>query len=327
MLIKTFGFVGNADYLPSFVRVELRVERGFMFRLSGVTSSAAKALQARVRSALLTCGYRWPGKAITVNIAPATTARSTTELDLPIALSILAALGKIPKSSIKGTAFSGELSLDGTIRYTTSSASPPSKLKRSELSQIKYIFSSTKSQIKNLSNLIGVLSKFPNEDFYKTRFNMPNGPISPENNNQTTTRTPVATSLTSTSSTSSTSSLTTQIHPDKTFLNLVGETNAKRKALIAAAGGHHIILIGPPGSGKSTLAQIIHSLLPDIEKGSSTLRPQWLAPHSITKPAGLIGSWRQSGGSDGSIKLGELSLAHQGILFMDEWAEFFSRCP
>lgn len=85
MLINTFGFVGNAD-LPSFVRLELRVERGFMIRLSAVTSSAAKALQARVRSALLTCGYRWPGKAITVNIAPATTARSTTELDLPIAL-------------------------------------------------------------------------------------------------------------------------------------------------------------------------------------------------------------------------------------------------
>ena len=118
MLIKTFGFVGNAD-LPRFVRVELRVERGFMFRLSGVISSAAKALQARVRSTLLTCGYRLPGKAITVNIAPATTARSTTELYLPIALSILAALGKICNNSIKGISFSGELSLDGSIRYTT----------------------------------------------------------------------------------------------------------------------------------------------------------------------------------------------------------------
>lgn len=94
----------------------------------------------------------------------------------------------------------------------------------------------------------------------------PTGPISPENNNQTTTRKPVATSPTSLTSTSSTSSLTTQIHPDKTFFNLVGETNAKRKALIAAARGHHTILIGPPESGKSTLAQIIHSLLPDIKK-------------------------------------------------------------
>ena len=78
MLIKTFGFVGNAD-LPSFVRLELRIERGFLLRLSGVTSSAAKALQARVSSGLLTFGYRRPGKAITVNIAPATTVRSTTE--------------------------------------------------------------------------------------------------------------------------------------------------------------------------------------------------------------------------------------------------------
>lgn len=115
MLIKTFGFVGKTG-MPSFVRVELRVERGFLFRLSGVNTSAAKALQARVRSALIACGYRWPGKGITVNISPAVQTRSTTQLDLPIALAILASEGQIPKQSIKHTAFSGELSLDGTIR-------------------------------------------------------------------------------------------------------------------------------------------------------------------------------------------------------------------
>ena len=96
MVVPTFGFVGNSD-MPSFVRVELRVERGFLFRLSEVNISATKSLQARVRSALISCGYRWPGKGITVNIAPASDARSTTQLDLSSALAILAAEGKIPK--------------------------------------------------------------------------------------------------------------------------------------------------------------------------------------------------------------------------------------
>ena len=114
MLIETFGVVGNSDR-PSFVRVELIIERGFLFRLSGLSTTAAKAAQTRIRSALLTCGNRWPGKDISVNIAPATELRNTTELDLPIALALLAAQGVIAPSTIKSTAFSGELSLDGSV--------------------------------------------------------------------------------------------------------------------------------------------------------------------------------------------------------------------
>ena len=114
MLIETFGVVCNSDR-PSFVRVELRIERGFLFRLSGLSTTAAKAAQTRIRSALLACGNRWPGKGISVNIAPATEPRNTTELDLPIALALLAAQGVIAQSTIKSTAFSGGLSLDGRV--------------------------------------------------------------------------------------------------------------------------------------------------------------------------------------------------------------------
>ncbi len=150
MLIKTFGFVGNAG-MPSILRVELRVERGFLFRLSGVNTSAAKALQARVRSDLIACGYRWPGKGITVNVAPAAQTRSNTQLDLPIALAILAAEGQIPKHSIQHTAFSGELSLDGTIHSVSSpaafSVANPATLTDSisheELNKIELIFNTT----------------------------------------------------------------------------------------------------------------------------------------------------------------------------------------
>ena len=98
MVIQTFGFVGNADK-PAFVRIELRIERGFLFRVSGVAYSSAKSLQARVRSALLSCNYRWPGKAITINISPSIEARCTPQLDLPIAIAILAS--EIPRAPLE----------------------------------------------------------------------------------------------------------------------------------------------------------------------------------------------------------------------------------
>ena len=116
MLIETFGFVGDAD-LPSYVCVELMVERGFLFRLSGVSTSSAREMKARIRSALFACGYRWPGKGVTVNISSADENRTSKKLYLPIAIAILASKGIIPKRAITQTAFSGKLSLDGKIRH------------------------------------------------------------------------------------------------------------------------------------------------------------------------------------------------------------------
>ena len=100
MIVSTFGFAGSPGS-PSFVRVELRIERGILFRISGFSAQAAKASFARIRSALMSCGHRWPGKAITVNIAPAEVSRTSTAYDLPIALAILASQGAIPTSGLK----------------------------------------------------------------------------------------------------------------------------------------------------------------------------------------------------------------------------------
>ena len=115
MIVSTFGFAGSPGS-PSFVRVELRIERGILFRISGFSSQAAKASSARIRSALMSCGHRWPGKAITVNIAPAEVSRTSTAYDLPIALAILASQGAIPTSGLSSLASAGELGLDGSIR-------------------------------------------------------------------------------------------------------------------------------------------------------------------------------------------------------------------
>lgn len=319
MLIETFGVVGNSDR-PSFVRVELRIERGFLFRLSGLSTTAAKAAQTRIRSALLACGNRWPGKGISVNIAPATELRNTTELDLPIALALLAAQGVIAPSTIKSTAFSGELSLDGSVVNSPKNDQLiiSKEINDREKLKINSIFNSNGLHLKKILSILQTYSPpanttlFQNNRIIQINRNLNSDVFQSNNCAKRTLKTEIKTKL-------------------KTFLNLKGEHTAKRQALIAAAGRHNTIIIGPPGSGKSTLAKIIHSLLPDIKSNdhqnqeglNESTRPPWRAPHTTTKPAGLIGSWK-SNGINGSEKiiLGEWSLAHQGVLFMDERPEF-----
>lgn len=284
MLIETFGVVGNSDR-PSFVRVELRIERGFLFRLSGLSTTAAKAAQTRIRSALLAFGNRWPGKGISVNIAPATELRNTTELDLPIALALLAAQGVIAPSTIKSTAFSGELSLDGSVVNSPKNDQLiiSKEINDREKLKINSIFNSNGLHLKKKLNILQTNSPPANTTLFQ------NNRIIQINRNFC--------SDVYQSNNCAKRTLKTEI---KTFLNLKGEHTAKRKALIAAAGRHNTIIIGPPGSGKLTLAKIIHSLLPDIKNNyhqnqeglNESTRPPWRAPHSTTKPVGLIGSWK-----------------------------------
>lgn len=298
MLIQTFGFVGTSNK-PAFVRVELRIERGFLFRLSGVTSSSAKSLHARVRSALLSCNYKWPGKAITVNISPVAEARNTSQLDLPIALAILAAEGNIPENEIRNFAFSGELGLDGKIRKTNSHHHT-SSLNGVELESIKgqLILKTNQSVINNLSDVIGLLNKKDCDRVFSEIDHTKNKISNKINDTNTSFETCKGISQT-------------------TFINLKGEANSKRKALIAAAGRHHTIIIGPPGSGKTALAKLIHFL-----QDSSKKSLPWRDPHSSTSAAGLIGSCRPFSSGGRFINPGEWSLDGQGVLFMDKWPEF-----
>ena len=304
MIVTTFGYVG-APISPCFVRIELRIERGMLFRLSGVSSSSAKSAKARIRSALLSCGYRWPGKAITVNIAPADLSRTSTAYDLPIALCILAAEGHISKPRLREIAASGEIGLDGTlissstinhiaqnlntqvidtseIKELIHSTVNASMIQKSRTSQIVKHKSSTYS---HLTEVITYIRNAQNISKKEIKTKTPKK----QTNNAT----------------------------DYSFANIKGEPTAKRKAIIAAAGNHHIILMGPPGSGKSILARCIHALLPKTEIIHG---PPWLAPHSSTGVAGLVGAWHKT--RDVGVIPGAWSLAHQGVLFLDEWPEF-----
>ena len=309
MIVTTFGFVGG-PISPCFVRIELRVERGMLFRLSGVSGSSAKSAKARIRSALLSCGYRWPGKAITVNIAPADLSRTSTSYDLPIALCILAAEGHISKCRLKIIATSGEMSLDGSLWPISTSTNitqnvnshfihkseikellhptvHPAKTQISGTRQIEKHSSSTYSHLKEvITYLRNTKNKAKKEN---TNTPLQAAKKHPENS---------------------------EINSHYSFANIKGEPTAKRKAIIAAAGNHHIILMGPPGSGKSVLAKCIHALLPK----SNNNRPPWQAPHSSTGVGGLIGAWNKT--REVGVIPGAWSLAHQGVLFLDEWPEF-----
>ena len=321
MIVSTFGFAGSPGS-PCFVRVELRLERGILFRISGISNQAARASATRIRSALMACGHRWPGKAITVNLAPADLSRTSTAFDLPIALAVLASSGIIPSSSLKHIAAAGEMGLDGTLRPWATSVFGFVETFSSELSDVRNIktllapskFDSSDSPLPlqlftHLSEVIAYL-KSPNKTQVK-----PHLIENPFN------------------SIGNTSSFLEEV----TFDIIKGEETAKRMAVIAAAGSHDVIMQGPPGTGKTVLAKCIHALLPDLSEKefsqcksihsaaglflkSNRNRPPWLSPHTSTNMNGLIGSWSNLKGR-GAIP-GAWSLAHNGILFLDEFAEF-----
>jgi magnesium chelatase family protein len=321
MIVSTFGFAGSPGS-PSFVRVELRFERGILFRISGFSSQAAKASSARIRSALMSCGHRWPGKAITVNIAPAEMSRTSTAYDLPVTLAILASRGVIPKSSLQYLASAGELGLDGTIRPW-----------QSTIFENPLNLSSQLTDENRISLLISPPLPQNNKSTYPHKtFSHLNELIAYFNSASHSHKTQKSFSK-------KLNAIPHQKHTveEITFENIQGEETAKRSAIIAAAGAHDLIMVGPPGSGKTVLAKCIHSLLPDLTPAeinecgsihsaaghlfnSNSTRPPWQAPHSSTNLNGLIGAWSTQ--KSRGIIPGSWSLAHNGVLFLDEFAEF-----
>jgi magnesium chelatase family protein len=270
----------------------------------------------------MSCGHRWPGKAITVNIAPAEVSRTSTAYDLPIALAILASQGVIPTSGLRSLSSAGELGLDGAIRPWQNTLFENALYIPSQLSVQDHI-----------SHLISPpLPQHQTSNYPHTTFSHLNELIAYFKS------TPQSPKIKKRSSTKKNLVTHTPYSSEKiTFEHLLGEETAKRRAIISAAGAHDLIMLGPPGSGKTILAKCIHSLLPDLtplernECGSihaaagqafhkHDLRPPWQSPHSSTNLNGLIGAWSTQ--KSRGIVPGSWSLAHNGVLFLDEFAEF-----
>lgn len=311
MLVKTFCAAVNGLEATT-ITIEVNMTRGVMFHLSGLADTAVKESYDRIKAAVGNIGFKMPTAEITINLSPADIRKEGCGYDLPLAVGILAAHGKIAADMLGEYMMIGELGLDGKLKPISGALPVAIRARKEKFKGLIVPKENAREaavvnnlDIYGVDNLADVISFFAGSDQYQ--------PTIVDTRKEFYEQ---------------------QYAFDLDFADVKGQESVKRALEVAAAGGHNLIMVGPPGSGKSMMAKRLPSILPPLSLAESLETTQihsvagklpddasLISQRPFRSPHHTVSQVAMTGGGN-KAQPGEVSLAHNGVLFADELTEF-----